>query len=81
MPPAPELMPPQTKVPLYRGHIDKKKAQAMEQANVRKNYLARPGLIRNTDFSASSLDKLEPEFVSDVKILSKDNSEGHFCFD
>ncbi|XP_045915250.1 insulin-like growth factor-binding protein 5a [Micropterus dolomieu] len=62
MPPAPELMPPQTKVPLYRGHIDKKKAQAMEQANVRKNYLARPGLIRNTDFSASSLDKLEPEF-------------------
>lgn len=52
----------QTKVPLYGDHISSRKAQAMKQAKDRKKQLARLGPASNLDFSALSLDKLEPEF-------------------
>lgn len=67
--PVPESMLPQTKVPLYgRDHISSRKAQAMKQAKDRKKQLARLGPASNLDFSPLSLDKLEPEFVSEVEI-------------
>lgn len=65
--PVPESMPPQTKVPLP-DHISNLKAQAMQQAMNRKKHLAKLGHTRNLDFSPLSLDKLEPEFVSGVRI-------------
>lgn len=58
----------QTKVPLYgRDHINSRKAQAMKQAKDRKKQLARLG-TGNLDFSPLSLDKLEPDFVSELGI-------------
>lgn len=57
----------QTKVPLYgRDHINSRKIQAMKQAKDRKKQLARLGHTSNLDFSPLSLDKLEPEYVSDA---------------
>lgn len=62
-------MVPQTKVPLYgRDHISSRKAQAMRQAKDRKKQLARLGPASNLDFSPLSLDKLDPEFVSEVAL-------------
>lgn len=64
--PVPEY---QTKVPLYgRDHISSRKVQAMKQAKDRKKQLARLGPTSNLDFSPPSVDKLEPEFVSEVGI-------------
>lgn len=61
-------MPPQTKVPIYgRDHISSRKAQAMKQAKDRKKQLARLGPTSNLDFSPLSLDKLDPEFVSEAE--------------
>lgn len=58
----------QTKVPLYgRDHINSRKVQAMKQAKDRKKQLARLG-TGNLDFSPLSLDKLEPDFVSELGI-------------
>lgn len=55
----------QTKVPLYgRDHINSRKVQAMKQAKDRRKQLARPG-TGSLDFSPLSLDKLEPDFVSE----------------
>lgn len=57
----------QTKVPLYgRDHINSRKVQAMKQAKDRKKQLARLGSGR-LDFSPLSLDKLEPDFVSETR--------------
>lgn len=57
----------QTKVPLYgRDHINSRKVQAMKQAKDRKKQLARLGSGR-LDFSPLSLDKLEPNFVSETR--------------
>lgn len=67
--PVPESMLPQTKVPLYgRDHISSRKVQAMKQAKDRKKQLARVGHASNLDFSPLSLDKMDPEFVSEVEI-------------
>lgn len=58
----------QTKVPLYgRDHINSRKVQAMKQAKDRKKQLARLG-TSTVDFSPLSLDKLEPDFVSELGI-------------
>lgn len=58
----------QTKVPLYgRDHINSRKVQAMKQAKDRKKQLARLG-TGNLDLSPLSLDKLEPDFVSEFGI-------------
>lgn len=58
----------QTKVPLYgRDHINSRKVQAMKQAKDRKKQLARLG-TSNLDFSPLSMDKLEPDFVSEFGI-------------
>lgn len=58
----------QTKVPLYgRDHINSRKVQAMKQAKDRKKQLARLG-TGNLDFSPLSLDKLEPDLVSELGI-------------
>ena len=69
--PVPESMPPQTKetkMPLYgRDHISSRKVHAMKQAKDRKKQLARLGPTSNLDFSPLSLDKLEPEFVSELQ--------------
>lgn len=66
--PVPEY---QTKVPLYgRDHISSRKVQAMKQAKDRKKQLARLGPTSNLDFTPPSLDKLEPEFVSERGDLS-----------
>lgn len=57
----------QTKVPLYgRDHINSRKVQAMKQAKDRKKQLARLG-SGTLDFSPLSLDKLEPDFVSETR--------------
>lgn len=73
--PVPESVLPQTKVPLYgRDHISSRKAQAMKQAKDRKKQLARLGPTSNLDFSPFSLDKLEPEFVSEAGIREKTDS-------
>lgn len=65
--PVPETAPPQTKVPLNgRDHISSLKALAMKQAKDRKKQLAKLGHTSNLDFSPLSLDKLEPEFVSEA---------------
>lgn len=64
--PVPEY---QTKVPLYGGdHISSRKVQAMKQAKDRKKQLARLGPTSNLDFLPLTLDKLEPEFVSNAGI-------------
>lgn len=56
----------QTKVPLYgRDHINSRKVQAMKQAQDRKKQLARLG---TSNFSPLSMDKLEPDFVSEFGI-------------
>lgn len=71
--PVPEY---QTKVPLYgRDHISSRKVQAMKQAKDRKKQLARLGPTSNLDFSPLSLDKLEPEFVSEDAMRYSDISE------
>lgn len=71
--PVPEY---QTKVPLYgRDHINSRKVQAMKQAKDRKKQLARLGPTSNLDFSPLSLDKLEPEFVSEDSMRYSDTSE------
>lgn len=58
----------QTKVPLYgRDHINSRKVQAMKQAKDRKKQLARLG-TGNLDFSPLSVDKLEPDFVSEFGV-------------
>lgn len=59
--PVPEF---QTKVPLY-GRDHSRKVQAMKQAKDRKKQLARLGQTSTLDFTPLSLDKLEPEFVSE----------------
>lgn len=65
--PVPETAPPQTKVPLNgRDHISSLKVLAMKQAKDRKKQLAKLGHTSNLDFSPLSLDKLEPEFVSEA---------------
>lgn len=65
MPPVPDF---QTKVPLYgRDHINSRKVQAMKQAKDRKKLLARSG-TGSLDFSPLGLDKLEPDFVSELGI-------------
>lgn len=61
--PVPEF---QTKVPLY-GRDHSRKVQAMKQAKDRKKQLARLGQTSTLDFTPLSLDKLEPEFVSEGK--------------
>lgn len=70
--PVPESVQPQTKAPLYgRDHISSRKAQAMRQARDRKKQLARQGPASHLDFSPLSLDKLEPEFVSEAEIANR----------
>lgn len=59
-------VPPQTKVPLYGDHISSRKAQAMKQAKDRKKQLAKLGPASN--LAPLSIDKLDPDFVSDVEI-------------
>lgn len=57
----------QTKVPLYgRDHINSRKVQAMKQAKDRKKQLARLG-AGGLDLAPLGLDKLEPDFVSEIK--------------
>lgn len=60
--------PAQTKAPIYGDHISSLKAQAMKQAKDRRKHLARPGPASNPDFLPFTLDKLEPEFVSNAEI-------------
>lgn len=65
----PDSLLPQTKVPLYgRDHISSLKAHAMKQAKDRKKQLARLRPTSNLDFPLHTLDKLEPEFVSEEEI-------------
>ncbi|CAI5638588.1 insulin-like growth factor-binding protein 5a isoform X1 [Oreochromis niloticus] len=59
-------VPPQTKVPLYGDHISSRKFQAMRQAKDRKKQLAKLGPASN--LAPLSVDKLDPDFVSDVEI-------------
>lgn len=60
---------PQTKVPIYgRDHISSRKAQAMKQAKHRTKLVSKVGLANNMESSPLSLDKLDPEFVSEVEI-------------
>lgn len=67
--PIPESMVPQTKVPIHGGdRISSLKVQAMKQAKDRIKQLARLGPTSNLDFSPHSLDKLDPEFVSEEEI-------------
>uniref|UniRef100_A0A3Q0R0U0 Insulin-like growth factor-binding protein 5 n=1 Tax=Amphilophus citrinellus TaxID=61819 RepID=A0A3Q0R0U0_AMPCI len=51
---------PQTKVPLYGGHINSRKAQAMKQAKDRKKQLAK--LAPASNLAPLSIDKLDPDF-------------------
>lgn len=56
-------------MPLYgRDHINSRKVQAMKQAKDRKKQLARLG-TGNLDFPPPGLDKLEPDFVSQPRVL------------
>lgn len=60
---------PQTKVPIHGGdRINSLKVLAMKQAKDRIKQLARLGPASNLDLSPHSLDKLEPEFVSEEEI-------------
>lgn len=59
---------PQTKVPLYGGHINSRKAQAMKQAKDRQKQLAK--LAPASNLAPLSIDKLDPDFVSDVEITN-----------
>uniref|UniRef100_A0A3Q0R0T0 Insulin-like growth factor-binding protein 5 n=1 Tax=Amphilophus citrinellus TaxID=61819 RepID=A0A3Q0R0T0_AMPCI len=68
---------PQTKVPLYGGHINSRKAQAMKQAKDRKKQLAK--LAPASNLAPLSIDKLDPDFVSDAEITKIKHSH-FFCF-
>lgn len=60
---------PQTKVPIHGGdRINNLKFLAMKQAKDRVKQIARLGPASNVDFPPHSLDKLEPEFVSEEEI-------------
>lgn len=47
----------------------------MKQAKDRKKQLARVGHASNLDFSPLSLDKMDPEFVSEVEITKMHSRE------
>lgn len=73
--PVPESVVPQTKVPIFgRDPISSRKAQAMKQAKDRKKQVARLGSSPNLEFPPLSVDKLDPEFVSD------DRNDSRFSF-
>jgi len=73
--PVPESMQPQTKAPLYaRDHIGSRKAHAMKQAKDRKKQLSRLGPASNLNFPP--VGKLEPKFVSEVKITNSAHRDG-----
>uniref|UniRef100_A0A8C6SNB6 Insulin-like growth factor-binding protein 5 n=1 Tax=Neogobius melanostomus TaxID=47308 RepID=A0A8C6SNB6_9GOBI len=61
--PGPETVPSVAKVPLYGlDHISSRKAQAMKQAQKRKQQLARVGQVSHVDFPAHGISKSDPEF-------------------